>query len=1476
MAINPVALIVTECITVTTALRKHAQWAHSSVSAILGNSPRKPPPTRRDGKIGNVVMLDEDNTVSSRWGLREKKGGIVQDNPLVAAFLRLQSNLSNCKDITKYDTPALLHPFLQVIRSSSTSAAITSLALIAITKFLSYKIISGDSARLAEAMQLLSSALTHCRFEASDSATDEIVLLQVLNLMESIILSPGGESLCNESVSEMMQTGLSMCCQPRLSELLRQSAEIAMVSICQLVFERWKHLEEEVGEELGALDQDVRADMGTMKLLDSKMQTSLTGPNSKNLKSEEKTRSFASVEKLINESTGMTLQKGDATIDLPSMHDEQDEGEALPIKPYSLTLIRELLVILINILDPEDKKQTDTMRITALRILHVVLEVAGPSIVNHTSLATLTKDTLCRYLLQLVRLDNMKIISELLCVCVTLFATCRGVLKLQQELFLSYVVTCVFPTMDIPLEPGIDPSLYEGVPQSFSLLKQSKSQSPAQKSTSGKSTPKSAKDRQKLGPEDSIRTPDAREAILESVSALVRIPSFMVELFVNYDCDIDRSDLCSDLVGLLSRNAFPDSAQGSTTNLPPLCLDSLLSYVQSIADRLDDAPLIEGFRDPNALRQQRSRKSMIMKGASKFNENPKAGIAFLVAQGVIQEPENPKNIAEFIKGTTRIDKKILGEFISKKTNENILNEFMKLFNFAGKRIDEAIRELLGAFRLPGESALIERIVEVFAAQYMDDAKPAGIADSTAAFVLVYATILLNTDQHNPNFRGQKRMTIENFAQNLRGVNDQGDFDSNFLQEIFDSIRTHEIILPEEHDDKHAYDYAWNELLIKAESTSDLVSCNTNIFDADMFAATWKPIVGTLSYMFISATDDAVLSKIVTGFGQCGQIAAKYRLSDALDRIVACLSHISTLAPEVTPSTSLKIEVQHEKLSVMISETAVRFGRDDRAQLATVVLFRILNGNEGAIRDGWEQILRILLNLFINSLIPSSFSSARKSLELPSIPLQSPTQIINKDDRAADTSLFYAFASYVSSFANGEPPEPSDEEIENTLCTIDTISACSLDEITSNIFDMSTEALRPLFMALLSRLPEDTSLHGIAVKPDIRPSVPIEQSHSEIIVPTTAYDPSLAFILDLLTNLTLRDRKTTELFGRETVGALKNFIHDANQVHPVLVSRAVYHLLQFVGSSNDYDFIKTPIILHALSSFDADHLQQCARPLLQGLAACIGGPQPLRNEIATSPDFWSILHQLLVIPETAAGVFQLAEDLASTVHTSISMKNYEAIVQLLNKFATAASVGAVPERRITQGRRTKYEDQPPPKKAEPDEMVQRGVKATNIIYNLTVRVPQLIAQSQLSTPEAWNAYWSPIFRVLIAQCLNPCREVSTQALELLKDTLLSKNTLFSGDHTEWIKIFSQVLFPLVTQLLKPEVYQPDPEEVVAENMKNILLVMANGGYLVLPEEKPQQAELWDETWKRLEAFLPHLFKELFPGVKMHSEAVHNPI
>ena len=846
-------------------------------------------------------------------------------------------------------------------------------------------------------MQLLSAAITHCRFEASDSAADEIVLLQILRLMESMISGPGGDLLSDESICEMMETGLSMCCQKRLSELVRRSAEMSMIKMCQVIFERLNSLDDANGPSLEpepteddasnliVVDAAVTgAPTGTSQAsrepttIDSERLQDASAPSINGITASAELSAGESgqppvtssddpvvkengsgfvkaaseqTENLSKQSNGAPSVQSNSTL-AASQESNQEGGLDQPatIRPYSLPSIRELFRVLVDLLRPQNKEHTDALRVMALRIIDVALEVAGPSISKHPSLATLAKDHLCRYLFQLIRTDSTQLLNESLRVAGTLLATCREVLKLQQELFLSYLVECLHPQVEIPLERGIDPDLYEGVPKTPKSVRPA-----ASHASSGRSTPVPVKERHQLGMDGTSRKPDAREAMIESIGALTRIPGFLVELYINYDCEVDRNDLCEDLVGLLSRNAFPDSATWSTTSVPPLSLDSLLTYVQHIAERLDNEPVIVPFADLAQLREQRARKKIIIKGATLFNARPREGINYLATNGIIDNPNNPQSVAKFLKSTTRIAKKTLGEYLSKRDQEPLLKAFLDLFDFGEQRVDEALRDLLNSFRLPGESQLIERIVTVFSQKYCGNASIEGIANEDSVFTLTYSIIMLNTDQHNPNLKKEKRMTLNDFAKNLRGVNGGGDFDPSYLEEIYKSIKTNEIILPDEHNNDKAFHYTWEGLLVKAKNAGPLTLSTSNIFDADMFRTTWKPIIATLSYVFMSASDDAVFSRVVLGFDQCAQVAAKYGLVETMDHVIFCLSSMSSLASTSATNTSLNTEVQAEKGSVMVSELAVKFGRDYRAQLACSVLFRLILGKEHVIRTGWKHV-----------------------------------------------------------------------------------------------------------------------------------------------------------------------------------------------------------------------------------------------------------------------------------------------------------------------------------------------------------------------------------------------------------------------------------------------------------------------------------------------------------------------------------------
>ncbi|KAK0745136.1 hypothetical protein B0T21DRAFT_381192 [Apiosordaria backusii] len=1503
VAVDPVSLVISECIAITSAIQKHARSPHSSVSAILGGSPnliQLVPPTggpssvsRSRSKSSAGVDTDGANDLATnRWGLRGKKGKSLADNPLISGFGRLRQELAGVKDIHRFDSLVLLYPFLQIIQAKGTAAPVTVLALRAIQKFLAYGFVAPVSPRFALAMQSLSAAITHCQFDISDPAQEEV------------------------SVCDMMGRGLTICSRPRFSEVLRRTAEASMVRMVQIIFEDLKHLEVEAGEESEALDRQTMGDMGSCcwggeggggevgerveAVGEEVVTTEKTALIETSATAEPRPSSSSEKASSTTETAAVGEQGRPSTSSATEI-----SSESFDLRPYSLPSVRELFRVLVSFLDPHDRRHPDQMRVMALRIIHVALEVAGPSIARHPALAAIAEDQLCCYLFQLVRSDNMAVLQEALIVASTLLSTCRHVLKLQQELYLSYLVACLHPAVEIPREPGIDPSLYSGIPQSPKLVKP-----PPSQQGSGRSTPVPVKDRQKLGLEGGARKPDARQAMVENIGVLARMPTFMVDLFVNYDCDEDRADLCEDMIGLLSRNALPDSATWSTTSVPPLCLDALLRFIQYIAERLDQTPETEGYPDPEVLREKRRRKKLIIKGANKFNENPKGGLAYLQEKGIIADARDPVCVAKFLAGTTRVNKKQLGEFLTKRGNEAILDAFMDQFDFAGKRVDEALRMMLGTFRLPGEAPLIERVVVSFSAKYFES-EPEEVADKDSVYILSYAIIMLNTDQHNPTIKNEARMNHTAFARNLRGVNGGKDFSPEYVQEIFNAISTNEIILPSEHDNKHAFDYAWKELLLKSDSAGSLVLCDTNIYDADMFATTWNAIVSCLFFVFMSATDDTVYARVITGFDECARIATKYGNSEALDEIIYRLSYISTLSSEAMSNTTLNTEVQAGENSVMVSELAVKFGRDVRPQLATLVLFRVVTGSEHVIKKSWKHIIRIWLNLFVNSLIPPFFSTEADKLSLPPIPLQPPSQVIDRGAKQNETGFFSAFTSYISSYAADDPPEPSDEELESTLCTVDCVNQCHMGDVFANVSSLPSHSLEALVDSLLAQIPEDNGSTVITVKAE---NIPPSTNGQKPRQTTAVYDPGLVYILEFCTVLALRDETTIEVLGKRVVEAIQEILRDVPRYHPVLIERATFYLFNLLQASYDFDYVRVPILLHTVSSFPKDTLIKTSGLVLRGLKLCIEKPCPLRNEIMTSPDFWVILQTLATNKDSAPVVFEILESGVNSTPPAIMADNYEASLALLNEFASMASVGAVAEqqndRKVGKGRKVVKKQEKPSE----NKVVERGVRALEGIYKLTGRIPGLMRQSHLESNEAWSAYWLPIFQALTTQCTNPCREIRHLAFTSLQRSLLSPE-LTSSDHEEWTAIFGQVLFPLILRLLKPEVFSSDRdgmsetrvqaasllskvflqylvilsewegmldlwlkiieimdrlmnsgqgdslEEAVPENLKNVLLIMASNGYLVPPSKNPEREELWNETWKRIDRFLPGLRADL---------------
>ena len=76
--------------------------------------------------------------------------------------------------------------------------------------------------------------------------------------------------------------------------------------------------------------------------------------------------------------------------------------------------------------------------------------------------------------------------------------------------------------------------------------------------------------------------PETREMALESLVEFCREPQLMMDIYTNYDCDMQCTNLFEDMVKFLSKHTFPLSGSLNALNL--LSLEGLLAILGSLAD----------------------------------------------------------------------------------------------------------------------------------------------------------------------------------------------------------------------------------------------------------------------------------------------------------------------------------------------------------------------------------------------------------------------------------------------------------------------------------------------------------------------------------------------------------------------------------------------------------------------------------------------------------------------------------------------------------------------------------------------------------------------------------------------------------------------------------------------------------------------------------------------------------------------------
>ncbi|PBK77654.1 Sec7-domain-containing protein [Armillaria solidipes] len=1465
-------VLYSEILSVTSVMRKNSRWA--SATHFMNT---------RDSALGSNLGL----RISTAPHHDKHYGSGSREIDLMVGFQELKRALRDVEDVTSVPLPTILGPFFAIIRSPLSTGPITSAALSSLHKFFTCGLISSQSVSLDAALVELSSTVSHCKFEPSDSSGDEVVLLKIMSVIQDCLCGHG-TVLGDVEVCEMLETVLTTCCQMRLSETLRRSAETTMHALVRTVFSRL-HCLDAASEEEKLRGNDEETQDGEIKMSVSTEQVP---------------------EQPLPEELPTSVPE--------ELNPPPSPAPSGPRPQYGLPSILELLRVLVHVLDPNDQQHTDSTRLIVLGILNAALEEVGPRITDFPSLEALILDPGCKFLFQLARSENSSVLHSSLRTISTMFDTMRQHLKLQQELFLAFTIDRLAPTLSkAKTQQAISKKgVYAGSPRP---------------GTPG--TPSLGPADDELQLEKQASTPprllvppargETRDLSLEILSQISRHASFMVDLYTNYDCDINCENLMERLTDFLTKSVYPAYYSGGLDvqqrNAQFLCLDLLLAFVNDMAGRANGAstPWPSEFPSPESLLQKKSQKKLILAGASRFNAKPKAGIAFLEENGLIYADLSPEvskaqSLARFLKSCTRLDKRLLGDYISKPDNIEVLKAFIGLFDFKNKPMADAMRELLETFRLPGEAQQINRITETFASIYFAS-EPAEIRSEDAVYVLAYSIIMLNTDLHNPQVR--KRMSFEEYQKNLRGVNDKGDFPAEYLQNIYDSIRKREIVMPEEHTGQLGFEYAWKELLTRSRQAGDFMICNTPHFDIDIFKSVWKPVISAIAYAFISFDDDYIIQRSVAGFRQCATLAGHFRLPDVFDFVVVSLSQATSLLSDSVPVQVPNYPVVDvEGQSVTVSNLSISFGTNFKGQLAAVVLFNIVNGNGNALREGWTQIFEMFQNLFLHSLLPTRMLQMEDFLGgVSMIPLRGSQP--QRQSSRSDGGLLSALSSYLMTpyAASSEAlPEATDADVENTLCTIDCITSCRLDELYSQIMQLDLQALVAAVRAL-EALAHDRTVAKLKQGSDDGNLPP--QDNDTYSLP---YDPASIFLLETMVSIACQTPQHIEDLWPIVFEHLSNLLSSSEQYSVLLIERAVVGLLRLclilaqIQSLRDQIYVSFDL----LSGLTPAIANSVAEQVISGVILIV---QKHRDVISSQTEWnlvFALVRSTISHPEAARLSFELVTSLvADGPQQFITVDNFSGLITLLDEFASIAGTSVQSQQH---GRRRE------PATSASSPAVERGKKAIELLVNLKKWLSTLDTSS-LSRDKAWHQLWLPLLTSLSRQSSSASREVRHIAMSQLQRVLLGSHVMFDeASNVQTEEIFNRVVFPLLDDLLKPQIFLRDPRampetrlrasallcktfmhfevresqaqsdirvlwiqildlldrlmnidkkdqlyEAVPESLKNVILVMNAAQILVPPssndQRTQQQRTLWTATSERMERFLPGFLVDVIPSL-----------
>ncbi|XP_067108829.1 brefeldin A-inhibited guanine nucleotide-exchange protein 1-like [Osmerus mordax] len=472
--------------------------------------------------------------------------------------------------------------------------------------------------------------------------------------------------------------------------------------------------------------------------------------------------------------------------------------------------------------------------------------------------------------------------------------------------------------------------------------------------------------------ETSTSSFDHKWMVIQSLTRICADAQSVVDIYVNYDCDLNAANIFERLVNDLSKIAQGRAGHelGTTPaqelSLRKKGLECLVSILKCMVEWSKDqyvnpnsqtslgqekpveqepsepkAPesinrygslnsldstsssgigsystLMSGTDNPEQFEVLKQQKEIIEQGIDLFNKKPKRGIQYLQEQGMLGT--TPEDLAQFLHQEERLDSTQVGEFLgdNERFNKEVMYAYVDQMDFQGKDFVSALRIFLEGFRLPGEAQKIDRLMEKFAARYLECNQGQTLfASADTAYVLAYSIIMLTTDLHSPQVKN--KMTKEQYIKMNRGINDSKDLPEEYLSAIYDEIAGKKIAMKETKEltlksSKHSvasekqrrllYNVEMEQMAKTAKALMEAVSHVQAPFTSathldhvrPMFKLAWTPFLAAFSVGLQDCDDTEVASLCLEGIRCAIRIACIFSIQLERDAYVQALARFTLL------------------------------------------------------------------------------------------------------------------------------------------------------------------------------------------------------------------------------------------------------------------------------------------------------------------------------------------------------------------------------------------------------------------------------------------------------------------------------------------------------------------------------------------------------------------------------------------------------